>query len=418
MRPSALRAGSFSHYPEQARAVAAENLPLLERVPVLLLPLILRQLIEYDWLFPAEQSGLTRELHWLGGLAPADFDKLMAPFAAIQLPDELTGIDWLNEPRNFTAQLTAFLWSHHKIDDYHRAVHEYDQRREAAIAARPPATARYTFVLAGNDVKATDHTVFRRLRPHGTLFTALDPADGLQTLLAAVSKRAESTPGPFAHWYIDGGEPEALAGAVAGMTLISYAGLAPAVRKELAFLNREVTQRAQQNASGDAVQGTQQAASNVEGTVFAMGGLKPKDLGLDSRDVMQRFALSVLAEGSGTQVYSTTFVQWTARECLRRAQPLTLLARFRPRQQAATLNELFARDPFAQPTDAEGSLVDADMGAYLTWINQGRLPGADQSRFLAWFEGHSTAIAIGPSMAKGTISDAPTNLAKVMEWMA
>jgi hypothetical protein len=77
-----------------------------------------------------------------------------------------------------------------------------------------------------------------------------------------------------------------------------------------------------------------------------------------------------------------------------------------------------ARDPFTQPIDADGALVDADMGACLTSINQSRLPGADQAPFLAWFEDHSTAIAIGPSTAKGTTSDTPIDLAKVIEWMA
>jgi hypothetical protein len=417
MRPAALREENFSRYPNQARAVAAENLPLLRRLPVLLLPLILRQLTDYDWLFPPEQRDLTAELSWLGGLAPGDFDRLMAPFAAIPLPRELTGSDWVNAPKDFTGQLSALLWSQHKIDDFHRAVRDYDQRRAAATATPPPVAPRFTFAVVGNGVKATNLSIFRRLRPYGTLFTAVDPADGLKTLLAVVGKRAQSDPSPFAHWYIDGGEAEAVPGPAAGVTLMSFAGLATAVRKELAFLSREMENRAQQNASGDSTQGPQQEASNVEGTVFAMTDLKPKDLGLDGRDTLQRFALSVLAEGSGTQVYSTTFVQWTARECLHRAQPSTLLVRFRPRQQAATLNELLARDPFAQPTDAEGSLVDADMGAYLTWINQRRLPGEDQSRFLAWFEDHSTAIAIGPSMARGTVSDQPATLTKVLDWM-
>jgi hypothetical protein len=46
--------------------------------------------------------------------------------------------------------------------------------------------------------------------------------------------------------------------------------------------------------------------------------------------VLSRFQVSVLTEGSGTQVFSTTFVQWAAREAFRRAQPLTLLLRFAP----------------------------------------------------------------------------------------
>ena len=47
--------------------------------------------------------------------------------------------------------------------------------------------------------------------------------------------------------------------------------------------------------------------------------------------MLTRFQLSLLTEGSGTQVFATTFVQWAAREALRRAQPITLLARFTPR---------------------------------------------------------------------------------------
>ena len=50
------------------------------------------------------------------------------------------------------------------------------------------------------------------------------------------------------------------------------------------------------------------------------------------------------------------------------------------------MEQLLARDPLQRPQDPEGSLVDADMGAYYTWINQSRLAGADWSRFLVWFE--------------------------------
>ncbi len=45
--------------------------------------------------------------------------------------------------------------------------------------------------------------------------------------------------------------------------------------------------------------------------------------------MLNRFQLSLLTEGSGTQVFATTFVQWAAREALRRAQPLTVFTPFR-----------------------------------------------------------------------------------------
>ena len=58
--------------------------------------------------------------------------------------------------------------------------------------------------------------------------------------------------------------------------------------------------------------------------------------------MLNHFQLKLLTEGSGTQIFSTTFAQWTAREALRRAQPLTMLVRFAPRQRQRPMNELLA----------------------------------------------------------------------------
>jgi hypothetical protein len=405
--PSELRANNFTRYPAQARQVAAASLPVLQRIPLVLLPLFLRQLINYDWLFPPEQRDLTRQLNYLAALPASQFDSLMQPFAAMQLSSQLTGMDWVNQPKHFAEQLSAFLWSVHQIDDFHSAVATYQKRVDTDLAVELPETARYTMVAIGAGVGETNLTVFRRLAPHGTLFTSVDPNSGWPILSDTLRTRAQQYPREHMHWYIDGGDPASDMQAARGINMVAYGRLAAAVRKELARMNQYVTHPAQAGAS------------EVEAATSSMADTDPKELGLggDSDSALQRFESQVLTEGAGTQVYSTTFVQWTARECLHRAQPLTLLARFRPRQEAATMNELLARDPFTQKTDAIGALVDADMGAYLTWINQGRLPGADQSRFLAWFEGHGTAIAIGPSMARGTISDTPTDLGKVLGWM-
>ena len=125
---------------------------------------------------------------------------------------------------------------------------------------------------------------------------------------------------------------------------------------------------------------------------------------------------SLLTEGAGTQIFSTTFVQWAARECLHRAQPLKLFVRFTPRQRMAPINQLLSRDPLTQPIDADGSLVDADIGAYFTWINQGRLP-ADQSGFLAWFKGLDVTFAIAPTLPKGATSDTPSDIRKILSSM-
>jgi hypothetical protein len=150
-----------------------------------------------------------------------------------------------------------------------------------------------------------------------------------------------------------------------------------------------------------------------------MAALRPSDLRLDKTapdTVLARFQMKLLTEGSGTQIFSTTFAQWAARETLRRAQPLTLLVRFAPRQRQRPMNELLSVSTQKIEFDPQGSLVDADMGAYYNWINQQRLTGADHSSFIAWFENHNEAVAIGPAVPRGTISNAPTDLSKILGW--
>jgi hypothetical protein len=57
--------------------------------------------------------------------------------------------------------------------------------------------------------------------------------------------------------------------------------------------------------------------------------------------------------------------------------------------------------------DPIGSLVDADFGSYYNYLNQQRLPGADHSSFVVWFEGHNQAVVIGPKWQRGTQSAEP-----------
>ncbi len=135
--------------------------------------------------------------------------------------------------------------------------------------------------------------------------------------------------------------------------------------------------------------------------------MRPEDLGLkgegDER-VLNYFKVTLLSEGSGVQFFSTTFVQWAAREVLRRAQPVTLLARFAPRVTERSMNAALIGSRTPSALDAEGALVDADMGAYYTWLNQMRLTGADRSSFLIWFEDHAEALVVAPSVATGVES--------------
>jgi hypothetical protein len=222
----------------------------------------------------------------------------------------------------------------------------------------------------------------------------------LKTLLDTVAARAKAHSGAYAHWYIDGGKE---AEHDPALTSVSYGAL-EGVRATL--LRRMRTEIEQPGMGPEALRTT-------------LAQIRPADLGLnDAGDaVLNRFRVRLLTEGSGTQIYSTTFAQWAAREALRRAQPLTLLVRFAPRQRQKTMNELLSLKPEQTELDPVGSLVDADMGAYYNWLNQQRLVGAEQSAFLVWFENHSDAVSISPAMPRGTESTAPTDLQQLLSWM-
>jgi hypothetical protein len=409
LKPGDLQAKSFATYPPQARALAMEYLGVLTRMPLSLLALVLRQLIQYDWSFPAECEQLVVQLKLLSRMDDAPFSGVMAPFTRIPLTSRLSNFNWVERPQSFSEQLTAYLWEQHLSDDYHSAAENYQLLLQKALPQSPPIIPRWTIVVIGRASQQSEYPLFRRLAPHGTLFTQLNPSGTLNTLYTAVKDRARQHLQDYGHWYIDGGEPLEGAANEPGLTVMSYPMVVPAAKREFTLLKRLT--------SGTGSKGS--LTSETVGSYIA--GLRPEDLDLEGKSSeapLRHFEVNLITQGAGCQIFSTTFVQWASRECLHRAQPLTLFARFATRQGNAPMEQLLDRDPLQQPQDAEGSLIDADMGAYYTWINQSRLPGADQSRFLVWFEDQRLACAISPTLPEGTTSSRPVSMRQVLEQMA
>jgi hypothetical protein len=401
MLPDQLTSASFSAYPPQARQLAIHQVALLRRMPLAFLPLLLRELIAYDWKFPSERADLDRQFTYLAGLAAGNFQNAMSAFAQLKLTHELEQTDWVNSPAVFSEKLTAHLWATHQIDAFRAAAIDYVQKTSASTADPALPTHRLGIAVVGQGIAKSDYPLFRKLRPQGVYFTNVKSAGGLQILLDAVATRARAHPAPYSHWYIDGGPGLA---APAGVTRISYDALA-----------------APRAALQSRMQKTYEAAVfDPEAFRTMLAQIKPQEAGLDSGAdaVLNRFQLSLLTEGSGTQVFATTFVQWATREALRRAQPLTLIARFAPRQRENQMNELLAERQRKPELDPNGSLVDADMGAYYNWVNQQRLSGEEKSAFLAWFEDHSEAVAIARGLERGKRSDAPIELSELVARIA
>lgn len=398
MLPGDLKAENFSGYPPQARKIVTENLAALRLMPLCVLATLLREAIEFDYKFPAERRALEKELANLRSLTPEQHKQWFANFERIQLSAALEKFDWVNSPGQFVEQLSAHLWTTHQQDAYRKAAMEYGDRLQAAIPPEPLPISRVGISVIGQGVAASNIPLFRKLRSQGAFYTRVNPEDGLQRLLDFAATRSKAQPAPYAHWYIDGGEETAYD---SSLTCVSYHALQPARTVLSGKMQKEI----------------EQPGMGPEHLRSVMAQLRPSDLGLDriSDAVLARFQLKMLTEGSGTQIFSTTFAQWAAREALRRAQPLTLVVRFAPRQRQRPMNELLYGNKEVE-LDPEGSLVDGDMGAYYNWLNQQRLSGAAESAFIAWFEGHSEAIAVGPGVPRGTVSNAPTDLKQILSW--
>ena len=406
MLPRDLKPEQFAVYPLEARKLVTDYLGTLKKLPLSFVPGLLRELIDYDFKFPAEQTAHERELAKVGSLSNDQRKEWFHEFEEINVSAQLEAFDWVKFPAQFVEQLSAHLWSTHQLDAFRTASNDYAERLRVAVPPQPPPFPRLGITVIGKGVASYDDPLFRKLRPHGAYFTRVNPENGLRLLLDAAAARAQKHPAPYGHWYIDGGEE---ADHAAELTTVSYRALEPA---RAALLGRIQTELARPGMGPEALR-----------TVLAQ--LRPWDLGVGAKnhgtagdEVLERFDIKLLTEGSGTQIFSTIFAQWAAREALRRAQPLTLLVRFAPRQRQRPMNELITAVAPGPELDPVGSLVDADMGAYYNWLNQQRLPGAEQSSFLVWFEGHNRALVIGPSMPRGTESTSAADLGQLLTWAA
>lgn len=390
MFPKDLTAADFDSYPPQARALVASHLDLLRQLPLSFAALLLREMSSFDWRFPAERRALEDQFAYLDSLSAAPRAELLQGFSAVALPDAVLRVDWVRSPEAFIDALTSSLWSTHQIDGFRQAALKFNTAWRAAKPEASPAIPRVGIVVLGPGLRAQNYSLFRKLRPHGAYFTQVDGTGGWAEIVRFAQSRAAAAPTSYDHWYIDGRQPDL--DLSAKLVTSSYDGLRGMRSAMLDRMQRVI-------ASGH---------GGPEELRTLMAETTPTDLGLPAEaqnDPVRRFEVSVLTEGSGTQIFSTTFVQWTAREALRRAQPCTLVLRYAPRQRQLPMNEMLSGKAPAASDDPQGSLVDADMGAYYTWINQQRLSGAGQSAFLIWSEEHAQAFVAGPTIPRGTGAD-------------
>src|SRR5580700_8095425 len=161
----------FQSYPPQAKQIATSNIRLLQQLPLAFLPLLLREIIVYDWKFPAERDEIDRQFRYLGSLTPDQLSNAMSAFANVKLSPELEAMDWIGAPSRFSERLSAYLWATHQIDDFSRAAEDYIRLFNTALPEADAPAARLAFVVLAQEITQTNYPLFRKLRPHGVYFT-------------------------------------------------------------------------------------------------------------------------------------------------------------------------------------------------------------------------------------------------------
>jgi hypothetical protein len=206
MPPVDLTLEQFKAYPPEARKLAINYLAVLRQLPLTFLPSLLKEVIDYDYKFPAERQALERELANLSALPAAELETWMHGFAQIHLSAALEQLDWINAPAQFVEQLSAHLWSTHQLDAFRNAAMDYANRLRAAVPPETPAAPRLGITVIGQGVTTNQNSLFLKLRPQGAYFSNVNPENGLKNLLAAAAGRAKAYPAAYGHWYVDGGQ--------------------------------------------------------------------------------------------------------------------------------------------------------------------------------------------------------------------
>ncbi len=397
MKPGDLHATSFTGYPQSSRALAGEYLTALRAMPLSLLPSYLVQVQQYPTLFPVEAERLRLQLTALQ--ARPD---LTQAFSSIEVPSELEHMDWVQQPAMFVSALSGTLWRTRQIDAYHRAAEtlfaELPQTRHAPGGAAPMLIA-----VMGRGAAPGRYPLFTRLRKQGLYVRKLDETGASATLTALLAKRAQADASAYTHWYVEGGEPWPFPPKTA-IEQVSFPALAPVTDAVLREMDRAVRE-----------------GSGPEALADRLAAMRPEALGLekvtpDAR--MQHFLVSLLTQGSGTQLYSTSFVQAAAVELVRRTQPQTLLLRFAPRRKPASMNDMLEQRAQGAELDADGALVDADMAVYYAWLAmQHRTDGA-RATLLAYVEGHGEAFVAGPAVTRGAESITPLRIEQLVAMLS
>ena len=423
-----------------AAALAKEHEAVLSRLPATIQAFILAELKKWPTLFAPEQRYQRVLLEQLARFSSAD---LLQAGAAITRIENEAGCNTIarGDPARFQDQAQALLRRQRLVAAWREAVDGFFRGIDPAVEARLyPAEAprRLVVQIYGREIAVQPEKLWSRFTGSGiriplklertqeteaflgALFGGRNAGRGEPALFAAARDHAGF--GPLDAWIVEShqaldalwdehGEPART------VTALSYDRLR-GYRTDLA--------RALYAKVVSGVESPQAFAAYARTLKIT-----PEDAALaGAGDVVQTFVRDVLLTGNGTLFVNNTFVEWSAAQALRRAQPRLLVARFGVRDKFRPFTSLVL---FSQPRpsdrapavpDPAGSFIDVEQLSYYIWLNAEKSAAyRGKTLYLFLAEGADQMLAIRsdrPAAAREAV--APASLADVcatmLDWLA
>ena len=163
MRPAQLQPEHFVSYPPLARQVAVRGVQVLRQLPLSFVPLLLREVIAYDWKFPAERNEVEAQFTFLSSLSQEQLRNVMGAFERLKLSPALEDVDWVASPGEFSERLSAHLWTTDQVASFRNAAVEFLSAVRAAVPPPRPAVPHLGIVVLGQGVTENGYPLFRKL---------------------------------------------------------------------------------------------------------------------------------------------------------------------------------------------------------------------------------------------------------------
>jgi hypothetical protein len=249
------------------------------------------------------------------------------------------------------------------------------------------------------------------------LFGARDQSNSAPALLAAAIESARLT--PYDTWLIE--SHEALHALCDGGVDRATPSLTGVSYDRLRQYRNELT-RALNNKIQSGVESPQAFAAYARSLHIAA----PPGSLLNPDEIALAFVRDVLLTGNGTMIVNNTFVEWSAIQALRRAQPRILVTRFGVRDRLKPFSSMImfsqprATDHVPVSQDPAGSFIDVEQLSYYVWLNAEKNPAYHKrTLYLFLAEGVDEMLAIRSDLldAKATRLE-PVRLADVCATMA